>query len=93
MPTPGTHPDECLSGFDVLLYDLSYINQDYWQTSGVDFGLTFNTESASGAQWGVALNGGYILEYDITSEGRLFDGVGIHNGSNQGVPMPEVRAT
>ena len=91
VPTPGTHPDECLSGFDVLLYNLSYINQDYWQTSGLDFGLTFNTESASGAQWGVTLNGGYILEYDITSEGQLFDGVGIHNGSNQGVPMPEVR--
>ena len=91
VPTPGSHPDECLSGFDVLLYDLSYINQDYWQTSGVDVGLTFNIEDASGAQWGVALNGGYILEYDITSEARLFDGVGSHNSANQGVPMPEVR--
>lgn len=91
VPNPRTHPDECLSGFDVLLYDLSYINQDFWKTSGIDFGLSFNTQAASGAQWGVALNGGYILEYDITSEGRLFDGVGSHNGANQGVPMPEVR--
>ena len=34
----------------------------------------------------------WILEYDITSEGKLFDGVGSHNGSNQGTQMPEWRA-
>ncbi len=87
VPTPTSHPTVCLSGYDVLLYDLSFINQDYWSTSGLDFGVSFNS-----GQWGVSLDGSYILEYDITSEGKLFDGVGSHNGSNQGTKMPEWRA-
>ena len=91
VPNPRTHPNECLSGFDVLLYDLSYINQDYWMTSGLDFGLSFDSEDASGSQWGFALNGSYVLEYEITSEGRLFDGVGSYNSQNQGTGMPEWR--
>ena len=91
VPTPASHPAECLSGFDVLLYDLSYINQDFWKTSGVDLGLAFDSAVSGAGQWGVSFNGSYILEYDITSESQVFDGVGSHNSRNQGVQMPEWR--
>ena len=91
VPTPGSHPDECLSGFNVLLYDLSYINQDFWKTSGVDFGVSYDSIGTDAGQLGIALNGSYVMDYEITSEDRLFDGVGSHNGQNQGIPMPELR--
>ena len=91
VPTPASHPAECLSGFDVLLYDLSYINQDFWKTSGVDLGVAFDGPDSGAGQWGVSFNGSYILEYDITSESQVFDGVGSHNSRNQGVQMPEWR--
>ena len=75
----------------MLLYDLSYINQDFWKTSGVDLGLAFDGPDSGAGQWGVSFNGSYILEYDITSESQVFDGVGSHNSRNQGVQMPEWR--
>jgi iron complex outermembrane receptor protein len=83
-------PAGCLSGFDVERFNMSYVNQDFQKTSGVDFSFAYNSQSRAG-QWGLTLNGTYINKYDLTTNGVLFHGVGSYNGTNFGVPAPRLR--
>jgi outer membrane receptor protein involved in Fe transport len=92
VPTAQSDPLICLSGFDVLLYDLSYINQDLWETSGVDLGVNFRSSGSGAGQWGIGFNATYVLDYKISTAGLVFDGVGSHNSRNTGTAMPEWRA-
>lgn len=73
---------------DIVRFELSYINQDYLDTDGVDFDLNWTFESG-GNDFGLGFQGTYTLTYDLTSEDRVFRGVGSHNSSNLGAPTPE----
>jgi len=64
------------------------INQDYLDTDGVDFDLNWTFESG-GNEFGLGFQGTKTLTYDLTSEDRVFRGVGSHNSSNLGPPAPE----
>jgi len=84
-------PAGCVTGDDIELMILSYINQDFQRTSGLDFNFDWRFAGA-GSEWGLGLFGTYVTEYELTSEGQVFDGVGSYNGSNFGFAMPELRA-
>ena len=89
----GTAPTSptCVTGDDIALFTLSYINQDFQKTSGLDFNFRWQF-SAGGSDWGIGLAGTYVDTYELTSEGEVFDGVGSYNGANFGFELPELRA-
>jgi outer membrane receptor protein involved in Fe transport len=79
-----------VTGDNIALFTLRYVNQEFQKTSGLDFDFGWRFGSAS--DWGVGLGGTYVSEYELTSQGRVFDGVGSYNGGNFGFEMPELRA-
>ena len=88
--TAPVAPAGCVTGDDIALFTLSYINQDFQKTAGLDF--NFDWQFSGGAnEWGFGINGTYVTEYELTSEGQVFDGVGSYNGANFGFAMPELR--
>jgi outer membrane receptor protein involved in Fe transport len=86
----ATRPDDCLTGFDFQTFVVSYINQDFQNTSGVDFTAQYDFE-ALGSEWTARLVGSWTKEYDVFSTGQRFDGVGQYNSTNFGVPNAEWR--
>jgi outer membrane receptor protein involved in Fe transport len=88
--TPAGGPT-CVTGDDIALFTLSYINQDFQNTAGLDFNFDWRF-SGAGSEWGVGLTGTYVDKFDLTSEGQVFDGVGSYNGANFGYAMPELTA-
>ena len=86
-PTSGAPlPAGCVTGDDIQVMKLSYINQDYQKTAGVDFGFNWKYSANNGNTWGLGLNGTYVSKYDLTSEGQLFHGAGSYNSLNFGYP-------
>jgi outer membrane receptor protein involved in Fe transport len=83
-------PAGCLSGFDFQTFVVSYVNQDFQNTSGLDFSLRYDFE-ALGSEWSLRSVGSWTLEYDVFSTGRQFDGVGKYNSTNFGSPNAELR--
>lgn len=88
MPTP---PPGCVTGDDIQVVKLSYINQDFQKTSGLDFGFNWRFRGDAG-DWGVGLNGTYVNKYDLTSEGQVFHGAGSYNATNFGYPNADLIA-
>lgn len=86
-----TRPDDCITGFDFQTFVTSYVNQDFQETSGLDFSIDYDWD-AMGAEWGINLTGTWTSTYDIYSTGQRFDGVGSYNSLNFGVPNAEWRA-
>lgn len=88
--TGNTGPT-CISIDDIALLHLSYVNQDFMKTSGVDF--NFDWHFGSGANdWNVGLNGTYVDKYTLTSEGQVFEGAGSYNSANFGYPNSDLIA-
>jgi iron complex outermembrane receptor protein len=87
----GNAGPQCISIDDIALLRLSYVNQDFMKTSGIDF--NFNWTFTSGANdWNVGFNGTYVDEYELTSEGEVFDGAGSYNSANFGYPNSDLIA-
>ena len=73
---------------DIVRFELSYINQDFLETDGVDFNFDWSFDSG-GNEFGLGFQGTYTTTYELTSEDRVFDGAGSHNSANLGAPTPE----
>lgn len=84
-------PDGCIRGTDISFFTLGYINQEYQKQSGIDFSFDYRFTGA-GSDWGLQLNGTYVDEFELTSEGQVFDAVGKYNGTNFGFPNAQLRA-
>jgi hypothetical protein len=88
--TGGAGP-QCISIDDIALLILSYVNQDFMKTSGIDF--NFDWRFTSGADtWNIGLNGTYVDKYTLTSEGEVFEGAGSYNFQNFGYPNADLHA-
>jgi len=88
--TGGAGP-QCISIDDIALLILSYVNQDFMKTSGIDF--NFDWRFTSGANtWNIGLNGTYVDKYTLTSEGEVFEGAGSYNFQNFGYPNADLHA-
>jgi outer membrane receptor protein involved in Fe transport len=81
----------CMTGDDFDIFILGYVNQDFQETSGIDFNFDYRF-SAAGSDWGIGLNGTYTDKYDLTSEGQLFNGAGNYNAGNFGFPNADLLA-
>jgi iron complex outermembrane receptor protein len=88
--TGNTGPT-CISIDDIALLNLSYVNQDFMRTSGIDFNFDWRFGNGANA-WNVGLNGTYVDEYKLTSEGEVFDGAGSYNSANFGYPNSDLIA-
>lgn len=88
--TGNTGP-QCINIDNFELFRLSYVNQDFMKTSGIDF--NFDWRFGSGANnWNIGLNGTYVDDYTLTSEGRVFQGAGSYNALNFGYPNSDLIA-
>lgn len=81
----------CISIDDVSLLLLSYVNQDFMKTSGVDFNFDWSFESGANS-WNIGLNGTYVDKYTLTSEDQVFEGAGSYNFTNFGYPNADLHA-
>jgi iron complex outermembrane receptor protein len=88
--TGGTGAN-CISIDDIALLHLSYVNQDFMQTSGIDFNFNWNFENGAN-NWNIGLNGTYVDKYTLTSEGQVFEGAGSYNAVNFGYPNSDLIA-
>lgn len=87
--TGGSGP-QCITIDDIALLHLSYVNQDFMKTSGLDFNFDWQLGNGGANTWGIGFNGTYVSEYKLTSEGRVFDGAGSYNFSNFGYPNADL---
>ena len=74
---------------DIQGFEFAYINQDYQNTDGVDFNFDYRF-SGGANDFGINLSGTKTLSYEMTTEGKAFEGVGYMNHSNLGIAMPEI---
>jgi iron complex outermembrane receptor protein len=81
----------CISIDDFALFRLSYVNQDFMKTSGIDFNFDWRFESGAN-NWNIGLNGTYVDDYTLTSEGQVFQGAGSYNAVNFGYPNSDLIA-
>ena len=86
-PAAGTNVVADLLSQDIARIELSYINQDFIDTDGIDLNFDYGFD-AGGNNFGVGLQGTYTLTYDVSTESGVADGVGLHNETNAGVPTP-----
>jgi iron complex outermembrane receptor protein len=87
----GNVGPQCISIDDIALLILSYVNQDFMKTSGIDF--DFDWRFGGGAnEWNIGLNGTYVDKYTLTSEGQVFEGAGSYNAVNFGYPNSDLIA-
>ena len=90
-PGSGPRPADCMSGFDIVQFTTTYINQSFQETAGIDFIFTYAWEGL-GSEWDLRLLGSWTDKYDMTVQGVLVDGVGSYNDGTFGSPNPEWRA-
>jgi outer membrane receptor protein involved in Fe transport len=76
---------------DIARMDLGFINQDFLETDGVDFGFTWDIPAGAN-DFRVSLQGTKTLSYDLSTEGQVFDGLGSYNRTSLGAPTPEYMA-
>lgn len=90
-PSAGTNVVADLTATDILGATLTYVNQDYQKTAGIDF--SFNWAFSSGAHdFDVTLSGTKTLTYDLTVNGVRTDAVGSYNNTNFAPPIPDYQA-
>ena len=80
-------------GGTIARVNTRYINTDEIRTSGLDFSVRGQFQTAVG-HFLSSLQATHIFEYDITRpDGQKIDGAGYLNFANIGSPMPEWRGT
>ena len=85
---------ECgdLSAGDILGFKVSYINQAFLNTDGVDIGVDYRFDMGSN-NFGLSLDLTQTLSYELPSGGDIVDGVGWLNETNNGSPVAETKAS
>ena len=83
-------PAGCLTGVNVVLFNTTYVNQAFQETSGVDYNFSYNWE-ALGSEWTARLLGSWTQTYDMMVGNQIIDGVGGYNAATFGSPNPEFR--
>lgn len=94
VPSSGAPlPDGCMTGFDIRIFNSSFINQNAVETSGWDFNVSYNTE-VFGGEAGLRLAGSWVDTYKGTNTaGQLQDVVGTDGFNVAGVGTnPQLRA-
>jgi hypothetical protein len=82
-----------MSGFDILQFTTTYINQGYLNTSGVDYDFKYRLKfDQAGLQFPLRLFGTYTREYTLQQAGVVYHSVGTYNDDDFGVPMPRYTA-
>ena len=77
---------------DILSFNVSFINEDSLETSGLDFRLDWQFEAGANA-FGLGIDGTRNLSYDVTTPGGgTVDGLGSLNSANNGYATPEMKA-
>lgn len=90
-PAAGTNVVANLTATDILGATLTYVNQDFQKTTGLDF--RFSWAFSSGAsEYDVSLSGTKTLTYDLTTSGVRADAVGSYNNTNFAPPIPDYQA-
>lgn len=86
-------PSGCVTGFDIRIFNSSFINQNAVETSGVDFSIDYRTEMWGGDA-GLRLAGAYVDSYKGTNtQGQLQDVAGTDGFNVAGVGTnPQLRA-
>ena len=86
-------PAGCMTGFDIRLFQSSFINQNSVSTSGLDFSVDYNF-NLMGGEAGLMLAGAYVNEYAGTNQqGQLQDVAGTDGFNVAGVGTnPQLRA-
>lgn len=89
----GERRVERTRGDTITHVNARYINTDEIRTSGLDFSIRGQFQTAAG-RFLSGLHATHILEYDITRpDGQKIDGAGYLNFANIGSPTPEWRGT
>ena len=83
-------PAGCLTGVLVVLFNTTYVNQAFQETSGVDYIFSYDWE-ALGSEWTARLLGSWTDTYDMMVGNQIIDGVGGYNAATFGSPNPEFR--
>ena len=85
---------ECgdLAAGDILGFRVSYINQAFLNTDGVDLGVDYRFDVGSN-NFGLRLDLTQTLSYELPSGGDIVDGVGWLNETNNGSPVAETKAS
>jgi iron complex outermembrane recepter protein len=86
----GPLPAGCLTGTNVVLFNTTYVNQAFQETSGLDYTFSYEWE-ALGSQWTWRLLGSWTDTYDMMVGNAIIDGVGGYNAATFGSPNPEFR--
>lgn len=86
-PAAGTNVVADLQPTDIIGFRLSYINQDFQKTEGVDFRFGWQ-KTAGPNQFGVSLQGTKTLTFDLGDNGTVVDAVGYYNTTNFAPPIP-----
>ena len=91
-PAAGTNVISQLISNDILSFNVSFINEDRLQTSGLDFSVDWAFETA-GNEFALGIDGTRNLVYDVTTPGGgTVDGLGSLNSANNGYATPEMKA-
>ncbi len=83
-------PAGCLTGVNVVLFNTTYVNQAFQETSGLDYTFSYEWE-ALGSMWNARLLGSWTDTYDMMVGNAIIDGVGGYNAATFGSPNPEFR--
>jgi hypothetical protein len=82
-----------MSGFDILQFTTTYVNQGFLHTNGFDYEFKYRAKADGlGLQFPLRLYGTFTNEYLMQQGGVLYDGVGSYNDSTFGVPIPHYTA-
>ena len=86
-------PAGCMTGFDIRLFQSSFVNQNSVETSGLDFTIDYDFDFMGGNA-GLMLAGAYVHEYSGTNQqGQLQDVAGTDGFNVAGVGTnPQLRA-
>ena len=68
--------------------DLFFVNSDSVKTDGIDIAADYNFGA-----FNTGLNLTYVNKFEVTDDGKTFDGVGNRNFTNRFGSLPEIRAT
>lgn len=90
-PSAGTNVVADLVATDILGATLTYVNQDYQKTTGIDFRFSWDFTSGPN-DFGVTLSGTKNLTYDLTVNGVTWDAIGWYNNTTFAPPIPDYQS-
>ena len=77
---------------EIIGFEISYFNDAFLNTDGVDLGIDYRFESGPN-NFGLRLNATQTLSYEIPGVGGIVDGVGSLNHTNNGDPAAATKAS